>query len=85
MLDILSAEITQLWRLTMLERGVEFMIIGMAVVFLFLTLMVAIIMLVSYFFKKYSSFLPVEENAAVSTGDRKIAAIIAAVSSYARK
>ncbi len=69
----------------MLERGVEFMIIGMAVVFLFLALMVAIIMLVSYFFKKFGVFLPREESAAANAGDQKIAAIIAAVSSYARK
>ena len=67
----------------MLVKGVEFMVIGMAVVFLFLALMVVILMLVSLILKKFSRFFPEEESG--STGDQKIAAIIAAVSSYARK
>jgi oxaloacetate decarboxylase gamma subunit len=69
----------------MLVKGVELMVIGMAVVFLFLALMVVILMLVSFVFRKFSRFFPEEEITAAGSGNQRIAAIIAAVTSHTRK
>jgi sodium pump decarboxylase gamma subunit len=64
----------------MLLRGLETMIMGMAVVFLFLSLLVLVLMGTSFLFKRFSGlFQPEEED------EQEIAAAIAAIGAYMKK
>ena len=66
----------------MLMTGLEFMLIGMAVVFLFLTLLVVVLKIVGGILKA----LPEEEDStrigSVGGAEQEIAIALAAVSSY---
>ncbi len=69
----------------MIVTGLEFMLIGMAVVFLFLTLLVIVLKLVGWILNALSGILPEEEPALPGTvggADQAIAIALAAVSKY---
>ena len=73
----------------MLLRGVEFLIVGMSVVFLFLILLVGVLKLMTYLLRKLNLYSPEEQTAeggALPNGQlpegREIAAAIAAVKAF---
>jgi Na+-transporting methylmalonyl-CoA/oxaloacetate decarboxylase gamma subunit len=70
----------------MLLRGVEFLIVGISVVFVFLILMVALMMLVFFLLKKFDLYHPESESVGAEGAGREqeIAAAIAAVRALQR-
>ena len=69
----------------MIVIGLEFMLIGMAVVFFFLTLLVIVLKIVGGILKALSGALPEEDPAQPGTlggAEQEIAIALAAVSSY---
>jgi len=65
----------------MIVQGVQYMVLGMSVVFLFLILLVLVLKISSFLLKKLERFLPLEaaaEGGADSEGQRIAAAIGAA-------
>lgn len=74
----------------MLLDGMRIMMVGMAVVFAFLSLLVLAMQWASKFFERYARFFP-EEKIATSGLDRigddhaDIAAVVAAVTAYTKR
>ena len=74
----------------MIVKGVEFLIVGMSAVFLFLMLLVFVLILVTTLIRKLNLYSP--ENTEVDSGgmraagtEQEIAAAIAAIRSYRKK
>ncbi len=70
----------------MLLKGVELMIVGMSVVFLFLILLVIILKSVSFLLGKFNLHLPDEQLAKgdVLKKDSEIAAALAAIKAFSK-
>ena len=65
----------------MLVTGFEFMIIGMAVVFFFLALLVLVLKIVGGILKSFPDEVPVQTGT-IGGAEQEIAVALAAVSSY---
>jgi sodium pump decarboxylase gamma subunit len=72
----------------MLLRGMEFLIVGMSVVFLFLILLVVVLILVTHLLQKLSLYRPeeqtVQDEGLSNAEEREIAAAIAAIKNFNR-
>lgn len=70
----------------MIAQGMNFMFIGMTVVFVFLSVLVIIMNIAAAFFKKFDKYFPEETVAAktpaASSSDADIAVAIAAVKNF---
>ena len=67
----------------MIVQGVEYMVLGMSVVFLFLILLVLVLKATSWLFRRLERFLPPEATTAgVENETQRIAAAIGAVTAF---
>lgn len=64
---------------TLIERGAELMLVGMGIVFVFLTLLIGATVLMSRTVMRF------EKGAAVADGEEEIAAAVAATEIHRRK
>ena len=67
----------------MLNQGVVYMVTGMVVVFLFLTLLVVVLKIVSFLFRKLERFFPEEEPQMAGSAPSSVGALPAVAAAIA--